>query len=722
MRWLALLLTTVLLPVPALASGEVVQGVRELPAGKHQLSTIRIAKNATLRLLAGAVVSFREGTALTGEGRLEVVGTPGSSVVVVGLQTLQVSGGARLQHLRIASSGSTIVLGGDELSLNHVRLAGVSLELRPANGSVDVSVRNVQLDSLLSEVPPRVTVLGAGRELFFEKVTFPAKRLVANHPVLEVAAEWRGLQLIGLKSSDGCFLVGTMKKGEPYRGVIDPACQPPTPPVLFIPGYGTSLNLRHLQEPIPASPTTEGWSFLPVGTAQYRELLHELRERSVPVRTAYYDWRLPPTKIVEQYIIPALRELQRAHGVTQVGIVAHSFGGLLARSYIQSEVYRNDVAYLVMAGTPNAGAVKAYGPWQAASFPPDWRPVSNLIRYYRYKFPEAATDDTTALRQFFPSAQSLLPTFPFLGEGGKHRSLIVHQNRFLHHLQSTEHLLLERVHSVAVMAGEGHTTDQHIPVGDISFVHHLWADGKPMGPTASTSLGDGTVLRDSALISGALHIKSNYTHAEILNGFTRRLERVYPDTAQASAPARGAARNTSFLWFAFDCPIDVRITTGSGETYLSTSESEQVFHTEEILWMFVPAEMEPYEILIKAHKDTEVRWWVDDSSIESFGMRENEEVIRLLGATNAQEQEEPQYADEPDESIHLSLPPWEPQIPQLMSAFQRAVFFAEEGEQMRKTEHRSAAPRLRVGFLIIFCGLVVGIATLLRRGLRRFPP
>ena len=48
----------------------------------------------------------------------------------------------------------------------------------------------------------------------------------------------------------------------------------------------------------------------------------------------------------------------------KVDIVAHSMGGLVARSYIQSENYNNDIRNLTLVGTPNKGAVFSYLIWE----------------------------------------------------------------------------------------------------------------------------------------------------------------------------------------------------------------------------------------------------------------------------------------------------------------------------------------------------------------------
>lgn len=51
----------------------------------------------------------------------------------------------------------------------------------------------------------------------------------------------------------------------------------------------------------------------------------------------------------------------------KVDIVAHSMGGLLARAYIESDFYENDVDQLITIGTPQLGAPKDYIKWEAGA-------------------------------------------------------------------------------------------------------------------------------------------------------------------------------------------------------------------------------------------------------------------------------------------------------------------------------------------------------------------
>ncbi len=61
-----------------------------------------------------------------------------------------------------------------------------------------------------------------------------------------------------------------------------------------------------------------------------------------------------------QYLRPWIQEAKRRTGMDKVDIIAHSMGGLVTRSYIQSNKYQNDIRNFTMVGTPNKGASRVY--------------------------------------------------------------------------------------------------------------------------------------------------------------------------------------------------------------------------------------------------------------------------------------------------------------------------------------------------------------------------
>ncbi len=84
-----------------------------------------------------------------------------------------------------------------------------------------------------------------------------------------------------------------------------------------------------------------------------------------------YDWRLGIAELglnlgqeLEAICEGPGRRAEKPAGVrvdySRVDLVGHSMGGLICRSYIQGENYRNNVRRLALIATPNQGAVAAY--------------------------------------------------------------------------------------------------------------------------------------------------------------------------------------------------------------------------------------------------------------------------------------------------------------------------------------------------------------------------
>lgn len=60
--------------------------------------------------------------------------------------------------------------------------------------------------------------------------------------------------------------------------------------------------------------------------------------------------------LLRHQLMDAIEKVKNETGASQVDIVAHSMGGLVARSYIQTPAYRGDIRKLITLGTPHFGA------------------------------------------------------------------------------------------------------------------------------------------------------------------------------------------------------------------------------------------------------------------------------------------------------------------------------------------------------------------------------
>ncbi len=71
-----------------------------------------------------------------------------------------------------------------------------------------------------------------------------------------------------------------------------------------------------------------------------------------------WDWRFTPESQVG-YLSTAVARALIETGADSVDIIAHSQGTFLTRAFLQTSVYRSNVAHVVLAGMPNFGAPKA---------------------------------------------------------------------------------------------------------------------------------------------------------------------------------------------------------------------------------------------------------------------------------------------------------------------------------------------------------------------------
>lgn len=589
---------------------------------------------------AGVTIQFTSGGQLRGGGTVRVQGTVEEPVRFTGaawkgvaieesphlsFSNLTLEGVTEPLHIRAALTHL------DRVTLFNSRAS--RLNIRPSVRNGVVHIRRFTIRPVTVAVESYgVHVTGpAGQVTVWDLLVPRSTEQLPGNPA-SVGGGYEGLSLIGGKTEDGCGLRGSFPI--PWESgvlVVDPGCQPKEPSLVFVPGYGTSLNLQALAVPAPANPVPAGWALAPLLTEGYQQFFAEADRRNLSYTVAHYDWRLPPAAIVEGYLIPLLNAVKARTGAEQVSVVAHSFGGLVVRWYIQSAFYQGDIADFVMVGTPNAGAVKAYAPWQAAVFPPEWRPVHSLVRFYQYRYRNTVFSDVDALRTFFPSARALQPQGAVLErEGGGLEHLHYEYNTHLEQLFSSARLLQERVPRVFTVAGTGRATAARVRAGQPNVGSLRWPDGQELSVRTS-QLGDGTVLASSVQLLHIPALTLPATHAHLPGEAAAAvLARLYPAKQPVGPPPlRGAARGGSPLWFTIDCPVTVTLTTPSGQRLASTmpetTATYGVFTHPDLVWLVVPPESGTYHIVIRALAETPVRWWEGDNEPVTFTLNAGEE-------------------------------------------------------------------------------------------------
>lgn len=138
---------------------------------------------------------------------------------------------------------------------------------------------------------------------------------------------------------------------------VEPATTTPdatTTPVIIIPGILGSAQHNGV------------WLIDPI-THAYDNLIDTLAangyERDVTLFPFPYDWHLS-NRTTATLLKEKIDEIKGICGCDKIDIVAHSMGGLVARYYIQSDNYADDVQKLIFLGTPHQGAPNAYLMWE----------------------------------------------------------------------------------------------------------------------------------------------------------------------------------------------------------------------------------------------------------------------------------------------------------------------------------------------------------------------
>lgn len=288
-----------------------------------------------------------------------------------------------------------------------------------------------------------------------------------------------------------------------------------------------------------------------------------------------YEWR--DTNIFTAGLLrDKINEVQAICGCDKVDIVAHSMGGLVARYYIQSGLYENDVDQLIFIATPHLGSPKAYLAWEGGEFGFQFR--DNILEFIlRQEARKKGFDDLFDYIQNRPvnSVQQLLPTFDYLLEQGiglRPYPIAYPQNTFLENLNSNVASLLSSGVSIANVVGNtgAASTISVLRVVD-SPSPPKWPHGYPeffSNPLTDRGLeygaGDDTVTLESARFVDSNVTEINAGH----NAVVKASQALVYETLVGEAPAQVSNLQQDadlFLLLQVLSPVDIQIVAPDGK-------------------------------------------------------------------------------------------------------------------------------------------------------------
>lgn len=272
-------------------------------------------------------------------------------------------------------------------------------------------------------------------------------------------------------------------------------------PVVLVPGFGASINFKRLL----ADQDGGTWRLFPPkgSVADLKKSLEDSGyTEGKDLFVGYYDWRSKIEKSSIEDLWPIINKAKEETGYREVVLVAHSFGGLVSRAYIQSENYLYDVRSLTTLGTPHRGASKIYVFIEGGMLPVDWDPSLYLYLWYEKQISGQA--DLGYIKDKIPSAYQLMPTYDFIrltysNELVRHWTMNYY-NKALDDLNKSVSVLAERTRAKFIYSSGFPTVDEISAEPRLPGATPYWSDGipDPLIPLALSAEGDGTVPVKSA--------------------------------------------------------------------------------------------------------------------------------------------------------------------------------------------------------------------------------
>lgn len=304
-------------------------------------------------------------------------------------------------------------------------------------------------------------------------------------------------------------------------------------PLVFIHGIFGSMYVPTL--------VGKAWGFGPAGYI-YDSFIENLKSlgymEGKNLFICYYEWWKDIPECVNT-LMSKINEARIKNNCDKVDVVCHSMGGLLLRSYVQGNFYRNDVGKVVFLSSPHYGAANAYYAWEGGAVPPDNDEdfLNILLKGFIWAIGKikGEKDELMIIRRYIPSIKSLMPSaeygnyvfkYPIKNNKIVFKNILYmkEQNGFLNELNSSIDKFYERADEVYVFSGNGIYTNKFIQVAD-SDDSVLWPDGRAVGVVRDDK-GDGTVLIKSALgVEGNKYVL-NAGHGGILNASIPHLKEI----------------------------------------------------------------------------------------------------------------------------------------------------------------------------------------------------
>lgn len=309
-------------------------------------------------------------------------------------------------------------------------------------------------------------------------------------------------------------------------------------PIIFIPGIMGSMGSEII-------PGTGKWKF---GVAKwiYEPLIKGLEKLGYELEKdlfiCFYDWRCSNTYSSKEFLLPMIEKVKKDFENNKVDIIAHSMGGLVARTYIQSNYNKKEIDKFIMIATPNKGALDAYYFWSQGEFLSGKNRKKShqqlLSRGYIWLLQKLMNfslgiEYLDRLHELFPSVNELIPSYDY-GAVLCYRDendiitiptfYLKHRNVFLDQLNFWGHLLKYGTQNTFCIVGNSFDTGQRLIIDKYDFFYSV---EERIIDVVYTAEGDGTVTCKSAQLDGVNYYMLNNNHQQIVESALKPLSEIY---------------------------------------------------------------------------------------------------------------------------------------------------------------------------------------------------
>lgn len=342
-------------------------------------------------------------------------------------------------------------------------------------------------------------------------------------------------------------------------------------PVIIVPGLGGSWPEHWIYGKMTIDPITHVYDNL------YDEFVANGYSPELNLFTFPYEWRdsnIENAKLLRDKI----NEIKQKTNWPKVDIVAHSMGGLLARQYIESDYYQDDVDQLITLATPNNGSPQAYLMWEGGEVGPGF---FNLI--LQQIFDQEASEAGANLFHYVRlrpvnSIQELLPIYSYLRDKNSNTLMqypyVYAENDFLEKMNSSE--VIKKLDNIEYDKIIGNLNNNVSTISGyntiIAIDNGKWVDGYPDGfylPIGPKGLiksnGDTSVPLESAKsdnVPSDYYSEVNASH----NDVPTEAQKDVLELLTGMRPQNEVRRHviTNILVVSAFSPIDLQIVDSSG--------------------------------------------------------------------------------------------------------------------------------------------------------------